>query len=525
MRKPMRRIIAVLLVVALLPIGFILYELTTLSENERIVRESYQNQLDAILYSINQYSDDVISSWANRLNIALMDEKNILDSTRGIPSLFQQFGALQYIYLTDTKHKSMVSDRSMSENETRRRSLDSLVTRHQHRVERLFQYESAGFRKMELLDTVPRIGLIPVFFVLNKGTPNYSLGAMIINLPHFIENTLGPKMQAIAQQKFVITAFREDRDSLVYTTATEPEQNILDSRDESQKKSFWLLPGYYLTISINGATINDLVKDRLTTTVVILALLVFILGLGIWFLYRNIKREMHLAQAKSEFVSNVSHEIRTPLSLISMYAETLEMNRVSEEKKKEYHHVIAQETSRLSGIVNRILNFSQIQANKKTYETKAIQLNDLVGDVLKSYFFHLQDKGFTCEFLKDPDIAMISGDRESITEAIINLLDNAMKYSRDKKHIMIRTGREGKFNFIEVTDQGIGIAKKYQAEIFDQFYRAPTGDVHNTKGSGLGLTLVKKTMDAHHGRIKVDSASGRGSSFWLYFPFKNEVAS
>ena len=100
----MRRIIAVLLVVALLPIGFILYELTTLSENERIVRESYQNQLDAILYSINQYSDDVISSWANRLNIALMDEKNILDSTRGIPSLFQQFGALQYIYLTDTKH-------------------------------------------------------------------------------------------------------------------------------------------------------------------------------------------------------------------------------------------------------------------------------------------------------------------------------------------------------------------------------------------------------------------------------------
>jgi two-component system phosphate regulon sensor histidine kinase PhoR len=90
---------------------------------------------------------------------------------------------------------------------------------------------------------------------------------------------------------------------------------------------------------------------------------------------------------------------------------------------------------------------------------------------------------------------------------------------------MIRTGREGKFNFIEVTDQGIGIAKKYQAEIFDQFYRAPTGDVHNTKGSGLGLTLVKKTMDAHHGRIKVDSASGRGSSFWLYFPFKNEVAS
>jgi two-component system phosphate regulon sensor histidine kinase PhoR len=203
-----------------------------------------------------------------------------------------------------------------------------------------------------------------------------------------------------------------------------------------------------------------------------------------------------------------------------MYAETLEMNRVSEEKKKEYHSVIAKETARLSRTVNRILNFSQIQASKKTYEAKPIQLNNLVAGVLQSYHFHLNDNGFVCEFIKDDNLKIIFGDQESITEAFINLLDNAIKYSRDKKQLTIKTGGDDRYSFIEVKDEGIGIEKKYQHEIFDQFFRAPAGDVHNTKGSGLGLTLVKKTMDAHRGKIKVESVPAKGSTFRLYFPIE-----
>jgi two-component system phosphate regulon sensor histidine kinase PhoR len=201
-----------------------------------------------------------------------------------------------------------------------------------------------------------------------------------------------------------------------------------------------------------------------------------------------------------------------------MYAETLEMGRVSDDKKKEYHSVISKETARLSRTVNRILNFSQIQARKKTYERKPIQLNELVGGVLQTYYFHLKDQGFTCEYVKDDHLDPIEGDQESIIEAFINLLDNAIKYSRDEKKITIKTGRDNRYTFVEVTDRGMGIEKKYQQEIFDQFYRAPTGDVHNTKGSGLGLTLVKKTMDAHRGKVKVESSAGKGSTFRLYFP-------
>jgi len=525
MRNPLKRIIAAFILIALLPVGFILFELNALTANEKIVREIYQNQLEAILYSINQYSDDVIGSWANRFNIALMEEKNVGDSLKGIPAVLNQFGAVRYLYCSDSKNMSKVFARDMSETQgaIEQKRLDSLVRKSMKRIEQLISYEEAGFRKMELMDTFNTNRPIPVFFILNEGTPTYRLGVMVIDLPEFIENTLGPKLQAIAQDKFVISAFRSDTNALVYSTDASTGSTAVWEGDESQQKSFWLLPGHYLSISLTGATINDLVRDRMTTNLVILGLLAFILGLGIWFLYRNIRREMSLAQSKSEFVSNVSHEIRTPLSLISMYAETLEMNRVTDEKKKEYQSVIAKEAARLSGIVNRILNFSQIQANKKTYETKLLNLNDLVDEVLKSYFFHLRDKGFTCELIKGENLKMISGDRNAIIEAFINLIDNAMKYSQDKKNITIKTGRDGNFNFVEVKDEGIGIAKKHQHEIFDQFYRAPTGDIHNTKGSGLGLTLVKKTVEAHHGKIKVESSPGKGSTFRLYFPIKNEA--
>ena len=206
MRNPMKKITTVLVVVALLPVGFIVYELNALTENEKMVREIYQNQLDAILFSINQYSDDVINSWANRFNIALLEQGNAPDSVNGIPSVLSQFGVIRYIYFTNLKNQSIVFSPGMDdqENKMEQARLDSLVRENQVRINRLIDYEQAGFRKMDLLDTLAIGRTVPVFFVLNNSTPAYRLGAMIIDLPEFIEGTLGPKMQAIAQEKFVI---------------------------------------------------------------------------------------------------------------------------------------------------------------------------------------------------------------------------------------------------------------------------------------------------------------------------------
>src|SRR5688572_25717086 len=183
MRNPLKRITVIFVVIALLPVGFILYELSALTENEKIVKEIYQNQLDAILYSINQYSDDVLSSWANRFNIALMEEKNLRDSVKGVTSLLTQYSAIRHIYLHDLKDNSTIfnGEGAEDENATVQRHLDSLVQQNKARINQLVAYEEAGFRKMELMDTINNRKPVPVFFVLNSATPTYRLGAIVVD--------------------------------------------------------------------------------------------------------------------------------------------------------------------------------------------------------------------------------------------------------------------------------------------------------------------------------------------------------
>ena len=157
----------------------------------------------------------------------------------------------------------MARKQSEAQGNIEQKRLDSLVRKNRERIEQLIAYEEAGFRKMELMDTFNTNRPIPVFFILNEGTPTYRLGAMVIDLPEFIENTLGPKLQAIAQDKFVISAFRSDTNALVYSTDASTGSTAIWEGDESQKKSFWLLPGHYLSISLTGATIDDLVRERM----------------------------------------------------------------------------------------------------------------------------------------------------------------------------------------------------------------------------------------------------------------------
>lgn len=533
MQNPLRKITGVFIFIAILPIVFVIYELGILNKNEEIVRETYQNQLDAILYSVNQYSDDIISSWANRIRMEPQVPPD--SSTRyrlRLREILNQTDVVRYVYFSDLRGNSelhsLTDDESPAELKA---AMDAVVEKEKERILKLIEYEAAGFRKMDAIDFIITGNTIPIIFVQRKTGQGFGIGAMFIDLPEFIQQNLAPKMQAISGGKFVISALRTGTDSLVYTTAAPDlsptsgtRENVQLYKSDTQRKDFWILPGYYLAISLQGATVDDLVKARTTTSLVILVLLVVILSAGIIFLYRNIRREIYLSQAKSEFVSNVSHEIRTPLSLIGMFAETLESGRATtEEKKKEYYSIIHKETVRLSRIVNRILNFSQLEANRKQFRFVPLQLNDLCREILETYFSHLKEKGFDFEFEPATNLGAIQGDREAISEAIINLLDNAMKYSAESKRIIVSTGRDLDFRYVEVKDEGIGIAKKHHQEIFEQFYRAPSGDVHTTKGSGLGLALVKKIMDAHHGQVTVDSTPGKGSAFRLKFPIqKNE---
>jgi two-component system phosphate regulon sensor histidine kinase PhoR len=526
MKDPLKRITIVFVIVALLPVALIVYQLRLISTDEQIVRDAYRNQLDAILYSVNQYSDDVIGDWAINIRIETRQGLHEPDFRRRLASAVNQLDVVRYIYLADSTGSSTLYDLadSTTDMSVMQSAMDKVIRNDSERVKKLVEYERAGFRKMEAIDVAIAKDQIPILFAMDKSSP-FLIGALIVDLPNFIKYTLAPKMQGISQDKFIISAMKVENDSLVYSTDPQtlanPSTNVASTG--VQEKDFWILPGYYLGIALKGATIDDLVASRTSTTEIFLALLGVMLAGGIFFLYSNIRREIQLSQAKSEFVSNVSHEIRTPLSLIGMFAETLETGRVtSEEKKKEYYSIIGKETSRLTKIVNRILNFSQMEANKKRFKFDMIDLNALCADILKSYFHHLEDKGFDVDFLPHPNMEKVRVDKDAVAEVIVNLLDNAVKYSDERKHITVRTGLSLGHCWIEVEDEGIGIPKSYQKDVFEQFFRAPTGDVHTTKGTGLGLTLVKKIMEAHAGSVELSSMVGKGSIFRISFPLNTK---
>ncbi|MBN1597973.1 MAG: HAMP domain-containing histidine kinase [Bacteroidales bacterium] len=517
MLKTFRRTAFLFLIVLILPtIIFSLYELGSLKVNEQVIESIYNNQLDAILFSVNQYSDDVINSWAGRFERITSNGKDVqinLDNFTDLSSPIRYILQFESNYAfkrgspKDSIHKELINkvSKTLINNDTT--------------VRRLQTYLRGGYRKIVGIGLSGYKEELIVFASENKDEKNL-INVFVLNPEKFITQILDPKIQEIARGKFYIIATNKETEEIIYSS----DKN--DSPESVQySKPFWILPRYSFGIELKDITISDLASSRLKKDITALIIVDLVLILGIWIIFRNVRKQMELSQLKSDFVSNVSHEIRTPLALISMYIETLEMGRIkAKEKIDEYYSIILQETRRLSGIVNKILNFSQIESGKRTYNFDAVNLNNNVEEVLLTYKFSLDNKGFKCSCECIEDLPLIKADREAVTDAIMNLVDNAIKYSGDIKEIRLKTGKVKEKVFFEIEDSGIGISEKEQKYIYDKFYRVTEKNLAlKAKGSGLGLAIVKHIIDAHNGKIELISQKGKGARFRLYFPiYKSE---
>jgi two-component system phosphate regulon sensor histidine kinase PhoR len=320
------------------------------------------------------------------------------------------------------------------------------------------------------------------------------------------------KISQAAGEEFVLTVINDEDNSIIFSTEQTNINEII------LKKSLWLLPNLSLGIEMRGGNINDLVLQRFYTNIIILVFLLIILIIGIILIFYNLRKELRLAQLKSDFIANVSHELRTPLALISMYSETLVLDRLkSDEKKKEYYSVIHSETNRLSKIVNSILNFSKMEGPSRKYNFESCNLCEISDEIFETYNYHIKTKGFTYTINCQEHIENINIDKDAVSESIINLIDNAMKYSNERKEFIITISSNDRGPVWEIKDFGIGIGNQDQKKIFDKFFRVSSGLVNNTKGTGLGLSLVKQIMTAHNGDIFVESKVGEGSTFKLQF--------
>jgi signal transduction histidine kinase len=286
-----------------------------------------------------------------------------------------------------------------------------------------------------------------------------------------------------------------------------------------------VFPAYVLGIKLRGTTIADISDHILRTSFLVLGALSLLMSAGMILTYRNVSRELALAKLKSDFVSNVSHELRTPLALIRLYAETLELGRIAgHEKQQEYYEIIRKESERLTSLINNILDFSRIESGKKEYTFRETNVADLVRSTLESYRFEIEQNGFEFEQKIDNDVPPLCVDREAIARSLLNLVNNAVKYSSNEKYLAVRLYRHSNGVNLEVVDHGIGIPAKEHLKIFEKFYRVGDPLVHNTKGSGLGLSLVRHIVKAHGGDVAVESAPGKGSRFIITLPLQTVVA-
>jgi signal transduction histidine kinase len=283
-----------------------------------------------------------------------------------------------------------------------------------------------------------------------------------------------------------------------------------------------VFPGLILGMKLRGTTIETISNRFLRTNFLILAGLSLLIAVGMWLTYRNVSRELALAKLKSDFVSNVSHELRTPLALIRLYGETLELGRITTPAKQhEYHEIIRKESERLSGLINNILDFSRIEAGRKEYSFRQTDVADLVRSTLESYRFEIEQNGFHFEEKIEDNLPPLQVDREAIARSLLNLVNNAVKYSDSEKYLGVNLYRHNGSVSLEVVDHGIGIPANEQPKIFEKFYRVCDPLVHNTKGSGLGLSLVRHIAQAHGGEVAVESSPGKGSKFVITLPVSN----
>ena len=257
----------------------------------------------------------------------------------------------------------------------------------------------------------------------------------------------------------------------------------------------------------------------LTVAVVIFALL-----FGGLLAIRSTAKELKLAKLKSDFVSTVSHEFRTPLTSIRYLAEMLQRGRVQEEdKKQEYYETITSESERLNRLIENLLDFSKIEAGMKEYQFEVTDITELARDVSSRFQKQIGREEFIIESEMSGQVPKVSVDREAISRALFNLLDNAIKYSGQSRKAFLRAWPDGENIFLEVQDEGIGISKQEQMKIFEKFYRSD--DIRNSRieGSGIGLTLVAHIVKAHGGEVLLESDVGKGTKVTIKLPAKRKV--
>jgi signal transduction histidine kinase len=363
--------------------------------------------------------------------------------------------------------------------------------------------------------------------ILDESERIVAIAGMVVDVRYCKEEFLPGVIQKHLPEFFppdyqqAVVAVNDEEDEPVFG-----DERVTEENAEAYAQLGFIFQRWFLMIRMRHMTEEQWARRSFIINTSLWAVMALSLIGGIVMTLRTASRAMKLSEMKSDFVSNVSHELRTPLASIRVFGEFFKLGRVKDpDKMREYGEYIETESRRLTQLINNILDFSRIESGQKSYHFHPTDVREVVADTLKVFEVRLKQSDFKIEF-EAPRTALpqVSIDGDAITQAIVNLLDNAVKYSGSAREIKVRLAEKGNWVTISVTDRGIGIPGEDQDRIFERFHRVSTGLVHDVRGNGLGLSIVKHIVEAHGGKVTVESAPERGSTFTIYLP-ADETAS
>ncbi len=344
-----------------------------------------------------------------------------------------------------------------------------------------------------------------------------------INNPFFVDTLLRMELQNQGiPLPFNYEISTAKNDSVIFSTAMDktgarPIFNVSDSySSQIFKEEVINDPGM---IRLSFPQKNSLILGRMTATMGVTGGLLLVLIFCFGFTIFAIIRQKKISEMRTDFINNMTHEFKTPVSTIMIAAEALKDNEMAVDRSRisRLANIIYEENERLGSHIERVLNIAKIDKNDFKLEKKPLDVNEMIGIVVDSMQLKLQKCDAEVVMELDAENAVINADELHFSNVLYNLIDNAIKYSTDRPHITIASSNKNGQVVIKVADKGIGMSRDQQAKIFEQFYRIPTGNVHNVKGFGLGLSYVNTIVKRLNGTINVRSEKDKGSEFELKF--------
>lgn len=333
------------------------------------------------------------------------------------------------------------------------------------------------------------------------------------NLPfEFAITSNGVEGEVEMQSKNFFDVYLDTVNSLTIHTSILPETNsIMDG------------PAFE-NIHVTVPKISNIVRNSLLWLMITSITFTLIVIAAFFLTVKTIINQRNLNKIKSDFINNMTHELKTPLATISLAVDALQNSKVQTniEKSTYFSGIIKEENKRMNKHVETILQAALMDKNELKLNFMPLHANTIIEKVVSNFTLQLNEKNGTAVVRLNASNDLISADETHFTNLINNLVDNAVKYSKDSLRLIITTHSSSKFLVIHIEDNGIGMSKETVKRIFEKFYRAHTGNVHNVKGFGLGMSYVKQVIDAHKGKVKVESTLGKGSTFIVEVPLFKE---